>query len=95
MSDRGFFKEGFQKVGRKVVEPCPLPVNSLSLFGRFVYSVTLFALHCEAEGNLLHMASHLVAASTKFSEEQQSQRITFSLYFHCTELGHSLYMYKT
>ena len=52
-----------KKVGRKVVGPCPLQVNSFSLFERFVDLVTLFALCCEADGNVIHITSHLVAGN--------------------------------
>ena len=63
----GFFKGGFQKVCREVVGPRPLPVNSLSLIGRFVDLATLFALHCKADCNVLHGASHFIAASDEIT----------------------------
>ena len=61
VADLGFFKEGFKNIVGKVVGPRPLPVSNLAFVGRLVNTVTLFALHCDADCNVLHVASHLVA----------------------------------
>ena len=64
VADLGLSKGGFWKSQQKsFVEPHPLPVKNLALFGKFVDSTTLFALHYEADYNVLHVAPHLVAGN--------------------------------